>query len=67
MVDAIVSRIGEWTCGHPFLSEILYRYATQYSAQIVAAEGTGIVDEIVRQKILKNWQTNEAADCFLNI
>ena len=61
LVTSILERAETWTCGQPFLTCLIYRYVQQYSAQIVRAEGAGIVDEIVQQKIIKNWQHNDAA------
>ncbi|MEL6554696.1 MAG: hypothetical protein AAFQ63_14690 [Cyanobacteria bacterium J06621_11] len=61
LINRISERINVWTNGQPFLNCLIYQYLNQYSEQIVSAEGAAIVDEIVSQKIIKNWQQNKAA------
>ncbi|MEL6938269.1 MAG: hypothetical protein AAFO84_03650 [Cyanobacteria bacterium J06598_1] len=63
----ILQRIYDWTHGQPFLTRLIYQYLQKYSVQIVMSEGVRLVDEVVQQKILKNWQTNEAANHLNNI
>ena len=67
LIATLSKRINVWTNGQPFLTSIIYRYLNQYSAQIVQSDGAAIVDEIVFQKIIKNWRENEAATHLLAI
>lgn len=67
-IAKIVQRTQSWTADNLFLTQLIYRYIRQYSAQIIQTEGPdSIVDEIVRQKIVKNWRTNEAAHLLCRI
>ena len=61
LIAKISNRINVWTNGQLFFNYLIHHYLSQYSAQIVRSEGTAIVDEIVFQKIVKNWRHNEAA------
>ncbi|MEL6161364.1 MAG: hypothetical protein AAGJ95_08005 [Cyanobacteria bacterium J06554_11] len=67
LVAAIVERTAEWTDGDPFFRRFIYDYVSQYSFQIVQSEGAGIVDEIVRQKIVRNWENNVNIPCLNRI
>lgn len=62
IVAAILHKTKEWTNGLPFLDQIIYSYVDKYSGQIIQElGGEGVVDEIVRHKIIKNWENNAAA------
>jgi len=64
----IIKRTRYWTAKNPFLTQVIYRYIRQYSAQIIHTEGAAnIVDEVVYQKIIKNWKSNEAAELLIQI
>jgi len=65
--DAIEQSIQRWTQGQPLLTDIIQKYIVRYSAQIIRQEGTGVVDEIVRRKVIKNWAENEAASYLSRI
>lgn len=67
LIAAIVERTHYWTDGDPFLRRFIYEYVAQYSFQIVRSEGAGIVDEIVRQKIVRNWENNVDIPCLTRI
>ncbi|MEO0885847.1 MAG: hypothetical protein AAFY54_07885 [Cyanobacteria bacterium J06648_10] len=67
LVGRILSRTVWWTGRQPFLTRLIYRYLGQYSAQIIEAEDANVVDEIVRQKIIKRWRNNDAAEHLLAI
>ncbi len=58
---SVVDKINEWTGGQVFLTHLICQCIQQYSAQIVKAEGADIVEEIVREKIIKDWKCNAAA------
>lgn len=61
IIAAMIERAQSWTSGNLVLTRLIYEYIAQYSAQILYAEGADIVDEIVHQKIIKNWRNNDAA------
>ena len=61
LIRRILKRTVWWTGRQPFLTQLIYSYLSQYSAQIIEAEDADIVDEIVRQKVIKNWRNNDAA------
>lgn len=63
--STLSATVERWTHGHPLLKGIIQKYVVRYSAQILRQEGAGVVNEIVRQKIIKNWTRNEAAN-YLN-
>lgn len=67
LVTSIVERTHYWTDGDPFLRRFIYDYVSQYSSQIVRSEGAGIVDEIVRQKIVRNWENTASIPCLNRI
>lgn len=67
-IATIIARTQSWTADNLFLTQLIYQYIRQYSAQIIQTEGANnIVDEIVHQKIIKNWRTNEAASLLCRI
>ena len=67
-IAKIIERTQSWTAENLFLTQLIYQYIRQYSAQIIRTEGPDkIVDEVVRQKIVKNWRNNEAANLLCEI
>ncbi len=67
-IAAILYRTKYWTNSIPFLYKIIYDYVSRYSSQIVRGlGGTGLVDEIVLCKIIKNWESNTAASHLMSV
>ena len=62
IVAELTESAQSWTAGNEPLTQLIYKYIRQYSAQIIQTEGANnIVNEIVCQKIIKNWRNNAAA------
>ncbi|CAN5638025.1 hypothetical protein BH23CYA1_BH23CYA1_08490 [soil metagenome] len=60
-VSDILEKIREWTGGQFFMTNLLCHYIVKYSPQIVEGKEAAIVDRIVRQKIVDDWENNAAA------
>ncbi|PZO09348.1 MAG: hypothetical protein DCF25_21735 [Leptolyngbya foveolarum] len=66
-VSGILKKIQIWTGGQPFLTRLLCDYVLAESSAIARQKDPAIVDTLVRQKILDNWQRGEAANHFKQI
>ena len=72
-ISDILEKIREWTSEQVFMTNLLCHYVVKYSSQIVEGKEAAIVDRIVYQKIVDDWENNAAAahlkeirDAFLN-
>lgn len=66
-VSAVLEKIQYWTGGQKYLTDLLCSYVSTEGAAIAQHKDPTIVDNIVRQKILNNWQKSDAADHFSHI
>lgn len=60
-VSDILEKIREWTGEQFFMTNLLCHYVVKYSSQIVEGKEAAIVDRIVYQKIVDDWENNAAA------
>ncbi|KPQ34234.1 MAG: hypothetical protein HLUCCA11_15910 [Phormidesmis priestleyi Ana] len=61
-VPIIVERIQDWVGQQPELTKVLCDYAVRYAPHMKEREAEDIVDWIVKQEILADWQSSRAAD-----
>ncbi len=57
----ILEKIQEWTNGQFFMTNLLCDYVIKYSSEIIEGKEAAIVDRIVYQKIVDDWDSNAAA------
>lgn len=66
-LDTIIQEVLSWTGGQPILSEKLGQLiATDKSSILEGNEHLGI-EQLVRTRIIENWETQETAEFFIGI
>lgn len=60
-VSTVLDKVEAWAGRQPFIMQLLCSYTINYSSTIAKAKNANIVDVIVQQKILKDWESNGAA------
>lgn len=60
-VSDILEKIQEWTNEQFFMTNLLCHYVIKYSSEIIEGKEAAIVDRIVYQKIVDDWESNAAA------
>jgi OmpA-OmpF porin, OOP family len=61
-IALVLDKIQSWTGGQPYMTKLLCNYAMAHVSRLEATKDLGIIDAIVQQRIVKDWQTNSAAD-----
>jgi hypothetical protein len=57
----ILDKIREWAGEQFFMTYLLLGYVIKYSSEIVEGKEAAIVDRIVQQKVVEDWENNTAA------
>ena len=60
-IPAVQSRIAEWAGSSPELTEVLCQCAVQYATQLSEGEVESALDKVIRQEILRDWESSLAA------
>ena len=66
-VDAVIEKIHHWAGDQPFLTKLLCHYVIKRSEAFNQRNDATIVDEIVDDNILSDWEKNGAAIHFKRI
>lgn len=60
-VAEVLERIQDWTSEEPFLTRVVCDFVVRYAAQVNDEDADLLVDQIIREEILTNWENNAAA------
>ena len=60
-VSAILKKIQTWAGGQPLLTQLVWNYTLKEASAIAYSQDPTLVDRIVQQEIIQNWQTGDAA------
>lgn len=60
-VAEVLERIQDWTSEEPFLTRVVCDFVVRYAAQVNDEDADLLVDQIIREEILNNWENNAAA------
>ena len=60
-IPAIQTRIEDWVGQDVELTELLCQYAVQYVPKMAEGDAASIIDQIVRNEILLDWESSAAA------
>ena len=64
-VAEVLERIEDWAGEDAVLTALIANYVLEYASQVSADDAELLVNQIVREEILTDWQNNSAAD-YLN-
>lgn len=60
-VAEVLERIQDWTNEEPFLTRVVCDFVVRYAAQVNDEDADLLVDQIIREEILDDWENNAAA------
>ncbi|MGC1309430.1 MAG: hypothetical protein WA885_19590 [Phormidesmis sp.] len=60
-IPEILERIQAWVGEQPFMTQVLCSYVVAQVSEVEASDAAAIVDKIVQQDIIGNWQNSTAA------
>ncbi len=60
-IAIVLAKIESWTAGQPYMTKLLCNYVMEHVAKIEAKKDASVIDSIVQQKIVKDWENNSAA------
>ena len=66
-VDSTIQKIRDWAGTQPFLTKLLCHYVIKRAEELNRDNDATIVDEIVQNKIIDDWEENGAAIHFKRI
>ena len=63
----VLSEILQWTGGQPFLTQKICQLLISYSKRIKSGEESNIISQIVREKVLENWEAQDIPEHLITI